>query len=94
MHHARLKGRLRKETAMIVDVYPNAVATISALDSLDSDIGILVSDSSRRVCFLTFSLNNGESAYVYARKSYKKFLMVFIHADRGVTLGDDFGGVL
>ncbi|KAJ4291721.1 hypothetical protein N0V90_009616 [Kalmusia sp. IMI 367209] len=78
----------------MADVYSNAVVTLAAVDSPDSDTGLFVSDPTRQTYFLACTLSSGESGYVYARKSFKKLVMGFMHADRGPPPGDDFGGVL
>jgi hypothetical protein len=83
-----------KEAALMGDVYSNAVITLAALDSPDSDTGLFISDATRQTFYLTSDVGDGNFGYVYARKGFRKLMMGFLHADRSPPLGDDFGGIL
>jgi hypothetical protein len=82
-----------KEAALMGDIYSNAVVTIAALDSPDSDTGLFVSYPTRQTFYLTCALDHGQLGYVYARKGLRGLKMGFLHADRSPP-GEDFGGVL
>ena len=83
-----------KEAALMGDVYSNAVITLAALDSPDSDAGLFIADPTRQTFYLTSDLGDGSFGYVYTRKGFRKLMMGFLHADRSPPLGDDFGGIL
>lgn len=88
------KDDWEKEAALMGNIYSNAVVTIAALDSPDSDTGLFVSDATRQTFYLATDLGNGDFGYVYARKGFRRLMMGFLHADRSPPLGDNFGGIL
>jgi hypothetical protein len=60
------------EAARMCSVYENALVTLAALDSPDSDTGLFVTSSSRKTAKLSFASNNSIPSHAYVRRKYRQ----------------------